>query len=199
MARSRKGRAGSQIIDTEKRWKSVCDNCKKLLDEGKDKAAALITKIYVVPRLIFLPESKIPLIIPELNLHLLVCENCVQAHGEPVAVEDRGFFREQKILWNKPEQITEKANTKFCGLCAQEISYNQNKELAEKVGAIYILPRLIYEDGKLVQIETKKSEIRLVICKECVHTHYQPLGVEQTWRFESDIMRPELLSIKKLN
>jgi hypothetical protein len=200
MARPKKARSESQIIDTEKRWKNICDNCKKPLNGEKNKPTTHPAQIYTIPRLIFLPESRIPLIIPELNMHLLICNKCAENYGEPVAVEDRGFYREQKILWDKPDTGGEVTGfTKFCGLCTKGVGYANEAELEERVGAIYVLPRIILKDGELRQAETRKSEIRLIICKECAVVHYRPLGVEQTWRFEGDILRPELLSIKKRN
>lgn len=199
MARSRRSRNTATIVETERRWKNVCDNCKSpLILSGAKTVPA--PKIYAVPRLIFLPASKIPLIVPSLSMHLLICGDCLTDRGEPVAVEDYGFFREQKILWDKPEQTTGKNEvTKFCGLCATAINYKNGDELEDKVGAIYVLPRLMIKDGELCQIETRGAEVRLVICKECMNAHYQPLGVEQTWRFEGDVLRPELVHIKRGN
>lgn len=199
MARSRRTGNTASIIETEKRWRNVCDNCKSPLLISGTKAA-IAPKIYTVPRLIFLPESRIPLIIPTLSLHLLICDACLTHRGEPVAVEDYGFFREQKILWDKPEETRGKNEvTKFCGLCAATIKYKRDAELKEKAGGIYALPRLMLDGGELRQIETRSAEIRLVICKDCVSAHYRPLGVEQTWRFEGDILRPELVTIKRGN
>lgn len=199
MARSRRTGNTATIIEAERRWKNACDNCKNPLLMNGAKALPA-PKIYAVPRLIFLPESRIPLIIPTLSLHLLICNACHASRGEPVAVEDCGFFREQKILWNKPEQTKGKDEvTKFCGFCATTINYKRETELEEKAGGIYILPRLMLKDGELRQIETRGAEVRLVICKECVSAHYRPLGVEQTWRFEGDILRPELVTIKRGN
>lgn len=199
MARSGRAKSAASIIETEKRWKNVCDNCGSPLLVGGAKTAPA-PKIYTVPRLIFLPESRIPLIIPTLSLHLLICDACLAHRGEPVAVEDYGFFREQKILWNKPGETCGKDGiTKFCGLCATAIKYKREAELEEQIGAIYILPRLMLKDGELRQIETRGAEVKLVICKECISARYHPLGVEQTWRFEGDILRPELVSIKRGN
>ncbi len=198
-SKSKKERLGS--IDLEKRWKNACDSCKNPLDEdGALTTSTSIRQIFLVPRLIFLPESKIPLIIEELKIHLLVCDECIKARGNPVAIEDRGFYREQKILWDKTEQTApDNCVTKFCGLCTKAIACAREDELEDIVGAIYSLPRLIIKRGGLKILETKKSEIRLVICKTCVATQYNPGAVEQTWKFEGDILSPELVSIKKRN
>lgn len=200
MARSRKTPINAQIIDIEKRWKDECDNCKKSFEGGKTCISAITSRVCTVPRLIFLPQSKNPLIIPELNIHLLICARCKENFDEPVAVEDNGSFRKQKILWNKPKEThPDEGITKFCGYCAKRITAKSEGELEEIIGAIYVLPRLLVKDGAPCQLETRNSEIQLAICKGCLGISYHPLGVEQTWRFEGDVLRPELFSLKKQN
>lgn len=200
MTRSHKTHTSAQIIDIEKRWKDECDNCKKPLEEEKTCVPAVTSRVCAVPRLIFLPQSKNPLIIPELNIHLLICARCKENFGEPVAVEDNGSFRKQKILWNKPKEThPDEGITKFCGYCAKRITAKSESELEKIIGAIYALPRLLIKNSALCQLETRGSKIRLAICKECANTSYHPLGIEQTWRFEGDVLQPKLLSIKKRN